>query len=361
MSDSNKPDKKQKKEEILGQMDEGYITLPFNQGEFKEFIKGLLGNPQSINKTIDGIFEINFDELRNVNHLIIQRITQQNDGSLAKFSARIVFSDDSSVEFNTIDELLTYNEIRPIFSIAVHMSWDFIVTFPDKKVPEKQKIFISFVSSGRFLSDYDKSFIVFSPKSFMEKGFVNFRIEHTARSWGADIEALLTNHITSLMQSESKLKTFVRKHNGKISFFVAALLFISCLIFGFISASNFSTNRINEVKEQIASLKSVSVETLNQKIDYLTNFVAGGAWSRYYFSLVVFIILSLIISIAIAIWIEESAETNEPSFILLTKESKKHKERVLKKLDKKWISFISAIITALITGVISNYLFSILF
>ncbi|MDP2362320.1 MAG: hypothetical protein Q8M94_00980, partial [Ignavibacteria bacterium] len=355
------PEKKENNEQILGRSEEGFVTLPFNEGEFKHFIKSLLGNPQSISKGIFGIFEISFDDLRNVNHLILQRITQQNNGSLAKFSARIFFSDNSSVEFNTIDELLTYNEIRPIFSVSVHMSWDFIVTFPDKKIPEKQKIQISFVSTGRFLPEFDRDSFIVLHRAEYERGFINFRIEHTARTWGADIESLLSNHINSILQKDSKIKSFIRRYSGKISFAVAALFFISSLIFGFISANSFANDRIIEVQKQISSFNNVTVESLNSKIDYLTNFMAGGAWSRYYFALVVFIILSLVIAISLAIWVEGSADTQEPSFVLLTKESKRHKDQVLKKLNKNWLSFFGAIATAIITGIISNYLFSKLF
>jgi hypothetical protein len=43
----------------------------------------------------------------------MQRVSQQNDGVLIQFKSKIVYSDNSSVELTSIDELLTYNEIRP--------------------------------------------------------------------------------------------------------------------------------------------------------------------------------------------------------------------------------------------------------
>jgi hypothetical protein len=359
--DNQTDNKKSKSEQILGQVEEGYVSLPFNKGEFREFIRGLLGNPQSITKSIEGVFEINFDELRNIHTLIIQRITQQNDGALVKFLAKIVFSDDSSVEFNTINELLTYNEIRNVTSTVVHLSWDFIVTFQDKKIPEKQRIQVSYISSGKNLSDYDKDFTVLGHRYFFERGFINFRIEHTARSWGADIESLLTNHINSLIRKQSKFKEFIRHNSGKIAFSLGTLFFLCSLVYGFISANIFSSNRLNEVENKLKSFNNNSLIDVNNKVDYLINFNAGGAWSRYYFALVVFVIFSFIISIIIAIWAEGSASNQEPSFILLTKESWKHKEREFKKLNKKWISFFAAIITAIITGIASNYLFAVLF
>ena len=212
----------------MAQFDEGYITLPMRKGDFQDFIKSLLGSPQSINKNIRGPFEITFDDLKDIYNLIIQRITQQNDGTLAKFLAKLVFSDDSSVELNTIQELLTYKETRPIISIALHLSWDFIVKFQDKEVPEKQKIQLSFISSGNYVPDFDKNiFIVSSGRGVLESGIINFRIEHTARTWGTDIESLLSNHIQHILKPISKIKQFIRKYHGFISFISAIIFFIN--------------------------------------------------------------------------------------------------------------------------------------
>src|SRR5215208_6114160 len=92
------------------QVEAGYVMLPYDEAQFKDFIKSLLGSPQTVGKTIRGIFEIEMNDIRNLYQLILQRVTQQNDGILAQFKAKIVFSDNSSVEINNIEELLTYNE-----------------------------------------------------------------------------------------------------------------------------------------------------------------------------------------------------------------------------------------------------------
>ena len=129
-------------------VEEGFVVLPMTGDQFKEFVKSLLGNPQTISKNFAGSFDIEPADVRNLYHLILQRITQQNDGILASFSGKFVFSDDSTVELNSIEELLTYNEVRPITSRALHLTWSFMVRFQDKKTPEKQRIQISFIASG---------------------------------------------------------------------------------------------------------------------------------------------------------------------------------------------------------------------
>ena len=206
---SNKKSKSQKSIQVLPSepIEHGYVVLPYDKDEFKDFIKSLLGSPQTITKTITGAFEVNKDDIRNLYLLITQRVTQQNEGVLADFSAKIVFSNNSSVELNSIEDLITYNEINPIVSRTLHLKWDFVVRFQDKKVPEKQRIQVSFVATGISSELIDEQFLSLGVPTYLRRtgGFVSFRIEHTARTWGADIEALLTNHIESIINPPSKI------------------------------------------------------------------------------------------------------------------------------------------------------------
>ena len=55
----------------------GYLTFPFDGNQFKDFISGLLGKPQSIYRIISGTFEIHLSDLQNFYELVNQRVTQQ--------------------------------------------------------------------------------------------------------------------------------------------------------------------------------------------------------------------------------------------------------------------------------------------
>ena len=94
----------------------GYLTLPFNEEQFKDFIKGLLGTPQTITKRIKGNFEVHLKDLQNFHDLINQRVTQQNNGKLVQLKTQIYYSDESSVLLSSYEELVTYNEVKPVIS-----------------------------------------------------------------------------------------------------------------------------------------------------------------------------------------------------------------------------------------------------
>jgi len=90
----------------------GYVTLPFDQEQFRDFVISLLGKPQTIEKRIYGRFEVNLQDIQKFHKLINQRLTQQNQALLSQFSVKIYYSDSSSITLNSYEDLVTYNEVR---------------------------------------------------------------------------------------------------------------------------------------------------------------------------------------------------------------------------------------------------------
>src|SRR5258708_6738933 len=89
------------------------VVLPCAPEDFTEFVSGLLGKAQTIEKVFAGAFEINADDIVNTFHLVNQRVHQQNEASLVQFTVRIVYDDDSSVLLNSLEDFVHYSEIRP--------------------------------------------------------------------------------------------------------------------------------------------------------------------------------------------------------------------------------------------------------
>jgi len=323
----------------------GYLTLPFEGDQFKDFISGLLGKPQSITKSIVGNFEIHMDDLQSLFNLVNQRITQQNMGRLIQFTAKIHFNDKSSVQLGSYEELLTYNEVKPIISNAVELSWDYLIQFSDKTHPEKQSIEVTFSAHSRaYRSTY-----------FSELGEINISIYHTARSWGSDIEAMLTNQVVSLLKPENKIKRFIRVNGSGIGLISGLLFFLITLIGAYQASTNFIATEINKVK----SFTNLKAHSADEKLDFLTSYVASGTSSQHYFKVGIFILIMLVVSVIVGIWISANAEENrEPSFILLTRKSLENKNLILKMNEKQWAYFFGSLLISIITGIASNYIFN---
>ena len=122
------------------------VALPCTSDDFGRFLGSLLGKPQTISGSERGAFEIRREDISNSYHLVIQRVKQQNDAQLLQFTVRLVFDDNSSVLLNSLDDFLTYSEVRPIVPTQAHLSWSFIVKFQDRSHPEKQEIDLSFLT-----------------------------------------------------------------------------------------------------------------------------------------------------------------------------------------------------------------------
>lgn len=337
----------------------GYVTLPIGEGEFKDFIQSLLGSPQAIRRHMSGVFEIEQATIRELHFLLVQRVEQQNQGGLVQFLATITYNDGSSVELESLDEVMTYNEIRSVVSCALHLRWDFLVRFQDKSVPERQRIEITFGESEFFQVDDAIPFNVrFRGYS---SGSIGLRIEYTARTWGTDIESLLTNYLEGLKKPTSRCKSLVRKHSGRISFGVAATFFLASLAVSFGVTKAYAGRQVGTLRASLKAIAGAEPAGVSQQIQLLADFLAGGVWSLYYFGLLVFVISSFVIAIALAIWVETSASTDEPSFLLLTKASRDYRTKMLERRRKKWLSFCASVVSAIVIGVVSNWLFYSLF
>lgn len=337
--------------------DAGYVRLPLNEHQFKGFINSLLGSPQAINGTTRKPFEIGIGEIRHLNDLIVQRVSQQNNGVQARFLATITYSDESSIEINTIEDLISLNQLKPIYSTNINLLWDFIVQFPSKNFPEKQTIEISFNTSPMLGFDIDDE-PIFTSYDYSEfgRGHITYRIEYTARSWGIDIESLLQNYLKSITKKVSPLKAFIRRNRFPVSLIVSLMLFLSSLFGSYFVVKQFNTSMQTDLSNLIAQPAN-ELETIGTKLQFLIQYVVSGKSSELSMATNIFGIVFMLLSAGVFFWLQAAASGYEPSFILLTNETIKLKDSTLVKLQRKWLSFILGVLLSIITGILSNILF----
>jgi len=327
----------------------GYLTFPFDNNQFKDFIVGLLGKPQTITKRISGNFEIHLKDLQSFFDLVTQRVIQQNNGKLIQFNAKIFFTDRSSVQLGSYEELVTYHEVKPIISEAVQLSWDFLIQFHDKTQPEKQSIELFIIAANGLMSD-EGVFVFLMPT----KGEFRIQIQHTARSWGADIENMLSNQIESHLIKDNKYSKFIKRYSSQISIGFSIIFFLSSIIGSFIITQEFITSELAKVKLFSANKAHSTIEQLN----FLTSYIASGVSTQHYFKVSIFLLISLLISIGFGIWIDVTASKSiQPSFLVLTKKAKEYRDQTTKKLERTWTVFFTSVFLGIATGIIANFIF----
>ncbi|MBN3068055.1 hypothetical protein H5A34_03950 [Pectobacterium brasiliense] len=330
------------------------VIIPCEPRLFGDFISKLLGKPQTIEKFLPGEFKVEKNDIISIHHLIKQRIDQQNESELIQFSARMFFSDDSSVEVNSISEFEYYNEIKRVNCTKITLNWIYLINFKNKNTPEKQQISIT-------LGDSDKYFYIPETSSRQKKfitsnNIIFISIQHTERTWGVDIESLLTKHIENFQEPRKTFRQFIHKHRDRIGVITGSILF-SVLVIG---AIRTTTRLANDYSKEVIKLsESVSGEALiSKKIDYLLSITSTGVWPRLILGLVLFLVISIVISIIVTAWVAVKAELRTQSWILITENSKNEYPSYLKKLNKNNLIFFFGLIVSISTGIIGNFIFA---
>ncbi|MDD2469187.1 MAG: hypothetical protein PHI97_34940 [Desulfobulbus sp.] len=312
------------------------VTLPCSQDDFTDFVKSLLGKAQTIENNFDKSFEINQGDIVSLYHLIEQRIHQQNRANLVSFTAIIHWSDDSSIQLNDIDSLATYNEIRNVVPGSLHLSFTYLIIFQQSKTPEKQEIYISFdVARG-----------------------IYYAIKNTARSWGSDIDSLLTNSITEIIKKSTKPEEFQIKwiptDKDTIRNIVITIIFIGIAFLFFLY-----TNNIGSIATSSMASGS-SLEDISKNLNILSKFVVS---SKIYVSTLTAILFSFLCLFFIDDMVSGAHDRYSYSlrFIIFNKTAESYKDGIIKRYKKDAKKAILNFVYAISLGVAANILFSAIF
>jgi len=330
----------------------GFLTLPFDDEQFKAFISGLLGNPQTITKRIRGLFDLNLSDLKNFHELITQRVLQQNNARLIQMQAKIYYNDDSSVLLGCYEELLTYNEVKPVISEAVRMKWSYLIKFEDKKAPEKQEIELMIIASPmRDTLEGDFSPVI----QWGREGEFRITIEHTARSWGFDIESLLTNQINSVLLPLEKWKIYIRKKSGLIGL-------LSGLVFFFITVVSVYLVNVDFIKKQTISIQNIIGDKMvdSGKLDYLIRYLVTNSQNLIFLKSLCFVVGSVFFAVVLGFWVSSLAENQPSSYLPLTREAVKARDISKAKTKRKLLFFFLSIVLNILVSLVASYIFLLL-
>jgi hypothetical protein len=297
----------------------GQIALSFTKNQFADFIAGLLGKPQTITKHFEGSFCINKDTVINLFQIINQRIYQQNDGKIIQFRATVYYSDSTSTTLDGYEHFVHYNESHPVVSQGLNLNFVYLIKFAGKENYEKQEVDITFGHNENFqqLNGF--------PFQFVSGNLgISFRIQHTARSWGGDMESLLTKHLETLITKHDKLKFLIFRYSEEIGQLTISMMLISnvFVVLKLIERNAIEISLQNAVKIFASFVFSYSVGLIGK------------------------------------IFIENRAYFSNQSYVLLTPESIKNKEKNEKETTSKWWWYVGSIIFSIAIGILSNILFA---
>ena len=301
----------------------------------------LLGKPQTIRNIYTGSFDLGREEIENVFHLVDQRVTQQNEASLVQFIVLISYDDRSSVLLNSLEDFVRYREVRPVIATIVQLTWIYLIKFQQSEVPEKQTIELSMhaLSSGQRFIDAETMIIsndVF-PSGIPTGRFV-LRIQHTARSWGTDIENLIAGQIKGWTKREPTFIRMIYTYSTYIGF-AFGIMFFALLFAGLYFASQPGIEGFKK-SAATALASAVNEDKLNFIIGaVLHNPLYDRTWWQYFIG-----VGGGIASVFVGVLVGSLSNNGPKSFLVLSDGSKKYREEALRERKWSWGYFVGSAI-----------------
>lgn len=316
--------------------------------ELGDFISGLLGQPQSLERKIEAPFSVDHQWLIHFFSMIQQRIQQQNSPENLAFETSINYREGTERKLNSWESFEHFTETMNIISTGVKFHLSFLIQFNGKKVPERQEIIINFDSNESQSSIMDGFF-----GRGNTVGEITIEIRHTERTWADDLFRIIENEISTINVNESTIKKNLRK-----IFLPFASLSFPLMMFGSVIYSTWSKRGDGEIiSNKISSIPNIGsydLISLHSKVDILISEAQGKASNQFaelslFLYLIVFAGLMFLGSVFLA--------RPAPSFVVLSAAAKANKIKTLEKLKRKNLWLVGSIVFTFILGIFGNYVY----
>lgn len=322
------------------------ITVPVDKKTLGDFISGLLGQPQTLQRVTETAFCVDHQQLINLCKLIHTRINQQNAPEILTFNAVVIYRDGITREVTSFPAFEHFAETQNLVSTEVAITMAFLIQFPGKGVPERQELLIYF--DTREPRRRAAGIVMGRPA---EIGHIVVEIRHTERTWADDMARLIDDEIKNTQAAEGRLKRWMRNAIFPVFAFVfPAVMFGGILIESWLNRSLQLT--LKDKANSILSSEVADLESLHTKVDVVVNSLVLNqrAWKDMLFASSV---LLGVVFLAVSIYL---AKPN-PSFVLMSKAAYENKKKVLEKMKKKNIFLILSMLLSVILGVVGNFIY----
>lgn len=334
---------------------ENTLLIPCEPKDFGRFISSLLGETQTIHRRVRGPYEVTKADVVNIFALVDQRLKRQNDSSLIEFSATTSYSDGSSIRVGSIGEFDRYGEVKPLISTDLTIQWKILVKFPHSNIPEKQEITVTFITWRD--EDGDDSGAIENRWNDHYVDMIIVRLEHTDRTWGADIENMLVAHMGLLLKPDEKWRLFARQQAVPISG-LTGLTVIGTGIWAIGQAASIIQEKSVSVIHASDKAVGSEISALTSKTDALSSLISMGMWEKFSLYSAGFLFATIAASAFITVTIWNFLRKRKRSYVLLTTRSVEQRDKEQKERKSNGYTLAGYIIGSIILGVAGNYAFA---
>ncbi len=328
------------------------INLPVDKKILGNFISGLLGQPQTLERQFETPFSADHDWLIHLCSMILQRVAQQNSPEPLSFETSIYYRDGLTRRLTGFDTFKHFTETQQIVCVGIKFDISLLIQFPGKDAPEKQQLILFLITNDEEWSITDSLF-----SGRRRVGLFDIEIRHTERTWADDLLNLIVKEFESIHSPESAIKKKLRR-----AFLPFATLLFPLSALGGLALETWSRSSkkdvLNEAISNLLDHNELTLPVLNDKLNTLLQIAAlnmdRAGWSSF-----LFFFAPLATGIIVALVGAVLAQPT-PSFILVTKASENHKKAVEARQSRRMILLFGSMILTIILGVSGNYLYDLI-
>lgn len=324
------------------------VALPVEKKTLGEFISGLLGQPQTLERKFEEPFAADHQWFMHFFSLILQRIQQQNAPEPLAFEAAIQYRDKVERKITSWQAFQHFSETQNIVSVAVKFNLALLIHFPGKQVPERQEIIFTFDSRDNQQSFFE-SLIGRDPVV----GSITVEIRHTERTWADDILRLVETELVSIQVTESPLKKRLRKVFFPIVSFSFPVMMLASILY-----SEWSKRGARELlKSQVSAIADAGkadMQALHRKMDLLLSNAVDSAQSKLGDETV--IVYSVVVA-SILFFSGIFLARPNPSFVVLSPAAEKNRIDTLERLKRKNLWLLISMIGSIALGMVGNFVY----
>lgn len=324
------------------------VALPVDKKKLGEFISGLLGQPQSLERKFEEPFSADHIWFVNFFTLVFQRIQQQNAPEPLAFEASIRYRDKVERKITSWQAFQHFAETQNIISVGVKFHVALLIQFPNKHVPERQEIIIDF-NSNESRQSFTESLIGRDPIV----GRITVEIRHTERTWADDIWRVVETELANIQVIENSLKKRLRK----LIFPIVSLSFPFMMLASLLYTEWAKRGARESLRTKIlATLDAgkLDMQTLHNKIDVLMTNAVSSADSKFGDETVM--MYSIMVS-ALLFFSGIFLARPNPSFVVLSKAAETNRKDTLERLKRKNFWLLVSLIGSIALGVIGNFVY----
>ena len=264
--------------------------------------------------------------------------------------------------FTSADAFKAYSETKKELPVGVKIIWNYLIQFPGKEYPEKQQITFSAQihseNRAKMTSIKDRLklenilFNLITGES--ERSTLNYQIDHTERTWGDDIEVIISNQVDEIARGDQIKDTLFSLSR----LMLAIIILMFSVIYPIYSDLSDRTQNIDELMVNYLALEDVGKSLsngVNEKLDHIVKMieVIGKPDNGKGFK-----VLILLLGSPVALLMLRLTRKNTYSFMVLSKEAEKHRDLKLKQEKRSTWVLVGSFILSVLAGIIASFSFN---